>query len=623
LAAYLHPPGSRQPDGSSRQGHANGPDLGASPSAESRASQIAAGRIGALYRSYTSRKFVIGFSTLGAILVAALCISRGAEHWQRAAIWIALVALADIGLTILDRRFQSVAPPDSELMKWGWTRAVFAGARGLAWSVGPILMYTEDETVTLIVPVWGIINLMAASAYTASPFFPCLLATIIGGILPAATWLAFQQAQAAHLAALLLVLSVPFIAFIGMLGRRNIGALISGRLELAEILDRQKQQTQIVEQALAERTRFFSAASHDLRQPLQALGFYTSLLATKSADDNYAEIVNRLEECASILEQQFNSILGIAEIDSAVNRARVIATPLKRIFQRVAVSIRPEAELKKLRVRIAPTSLWVMAAPELLERVLVNLVANAVRYTTHGGVLIGARPRGNNAELWVVDTGIGISQQHHQNIFDEFYQVGNPARAPDQGFGLGLATVRRLCTGMRWPLDFRSVVNKGSCFRVTVPITAPLVAGPPPESVQPRMPGGTSKVAVVVVDDDPLVRDAMERLIGSWGFRVETCRSGDQAVEILKGRDLSYRWAALIDYRLGDFENGFDVTDRVRATFGPSIGVTLMTAESDNSIFEQAAQRAMVVLRKPIKPIRLRAILTTSAKEDSTWRDVV
>jgi len=587
------------------------------------ASRIAAGRIRALYRSYTSRKFVIGFSTLGAILVAALCILRGGENWHRTAIWLALVASADVGLTILDRRFQGAAPPDSELQKWGWARAVFAGARGLAWSVGPILMYAEDDAVTLVVPVWGIINLMAASAYTAAPFFPCLVATIIGGILPAAAWLAFQEAQAAHLAALLLVLSVPFIAFIGVLGRRNIGALINGRLELAEILDQQKQQTQIVEQALAERTRFFSAASHDLRQPLQALGFYTSLLATKSADDNYAEIVNRLEECASILEQQFNSILGIAEIDSAVNRARAVATPLKRIFQRVAVSIRPEAELKKLRVRIAPTRLFVMAAPELLERVLVNLAANAVRYTNRGGVLIGVRPRGNNAELWVVDTGIGISGEHHQNIFDEFYQVGNPARAPDQGFGLGLATVRRLCAGMRWPLDFRSVVDKGSCFSVTVPIAAPVIAGPPPESVQPRMPAGTSKVAVVVVDDDPLVRDAMERLIGSWGFRVETCRNGDQAIEILGTRDLSFRWAALIDYRLGGSENGFEVSDRVRETFGRGIGMTLMTAESDTSIFERAAQRAMVVLRKPIKPIRLRAILTTSAKEDSAWRDVV
>src|SRR5882724_7514940 len=109
----------------------------------------------------------------------------------------------------------------------------------------------------------------------------------------------------------------------------------------------------------------------------------------------------------------------------------------------------------------------------------------------------------------------------------------------------------------------------------------------------------------------------MARLIGSWGLRVETCRNGDQAVEILQTRDTSFRWEALIDYRLSGAENGFMVTDRVRQTFGRSVGMTLMTAESDGSIFEQAAQRAMVVLRKPIKPIRLRAILTASAKEES------
>jgi signal transduction histidine kinase/CheY-like chemotaxis protein len=555
------------------------------------------------------------------MLVTLITVTLGSENLPQAGIWLALVAAADVGLTMLDRSFQAASPSDDELAWWGWARAALAGARGLAWSLGPILMYVPGDTVSLVVPTWGLINLMAASAYTAAPFFPCLLAIAVCGVLPAASWMMHLGTDTARLAALLLALALPFIAFIGMLGRRNIGALISSRLDLAEILDRQKQQTRMVEDALAERTRFFSAASHDLRQPLQALGFYTSLLATKGGDDSYREIVGRLAECANSLDRQFNAILGIAQTDSAVRRARVVATPLQRTLERVEVSVRPEAELKRLKVRIVPTRLWVAVAPDLLERVLANLALNAVRYTPAGGILIGARRRGNNAEIWVVDTGVGIAEQHRQSIFEEFYQIDNPARDRERGFGLGLATVRRLCVGMRWPLDFSSQLDKGSCFKVTVPITAPVPEQPAPEGNLPPTLTAATSVGVVVIDDDPLVRDAVERMITSWGLRVETCRNGDEAMATLERRDATIRWQALIDYRLSGGENGLDVADRIIRHFGRGIGLTLMTAETDSAIFDQATRRDIVVLRKPVKPIRLRAILTAPAPDPLSQRE--
>jgi two-component system, sensor histidine kinase len=614
LAAHLHPSAGEQPDRGGRQGDAARINLTAA-AAERRAADVSAARIRALYRSHHSRRFFLGSSTLGALLVVLITFILGSENLPRAAIWLSLVAAADVGLTMLDRRFQVAGPTDDELGWWGWARAALAGARGLAWSLGPILMYVQGDTVSLVVPTWGLINLMAASAYTAAPFFPCLLAIALCGVLPAASWMILLGSDTARLSALLLTLALPFIAFIGMLGRRNIGALIASRLDLAEILDQQKQQTKIVEDALAERTRFFSAASHDLRQPLQALGFYTSLLATKGGDDSYREIVGRLAECASSLDRQFNAILGIAQTDSAVRRARVVPTPLQRTLERVEVSVRPEAELKRLKIRIVPTKLWVAVAPDLLERVLANLAINAVRYTPAGGILIGVRHRGTSAEIWVVDTGIGIAEQHRQNIFEEFYQIDNPARDREHGFGLGLATVRRLCVGMHWPLDFTSRLDKGSCFKVAVPIAAPAPEQPAPEGIPPPALTAATSVGVVVIDDDPLVRDAMQRMITSWGLHVETCRTGDQAMATLQARDSTIRWQALIDYRLSGGENGLDVADRIVNAFGRGIALALMTAETDSAIFEQAARREIVVLRKPVKPIRLRAILTAPTPE--------
>jgi CheY-like chemotaxis protein len=168
---------------------------------------------------------------------------------------------------------------------------------------------------------------------------------------------------------------------------------------------------------------------------------------------------------------------------------------------------------------------------------------------------------------------------------------------------------------MNWPLDFSSKPDKGSCFKVTVPIAAPAPEQPAPEANAPLALTTASSVGVVVIDDDPLVRDAMQRMIASWGLRVETCRTGDQAMAILEGRDDTIRWQALIDYRLSGGENGLAIADRILRSFGRSIGLALMTAETDSAIFEQAARREIVVLRKPVKPIRLRAILTAPAPD--------
>jgi CheY-like chemotaxis protein len=172
---------------------------------------------------------------------------------------------------------------------------------------------------------------------------------------------------------------------------------------------------------------------------------------------------------------------------------------------------------------------------------------------------------------------------------------------------------------MQWPLAFRSTVSRGSIFKVTVPLTAPASESATPIPVQ--FPAASaSKVAVVVVDDDPLVRDAMKRLISSWGLHVEACSNGDQAMEILRSRDGAFRWEALIDFRLSDTEDGLAIANRIHEFFGRNVGTALMTAETDDAIFKQAGRKSIVVLRKPIKPIRLRAILMRSSIEQLEGR---
>lgn len=570
-----------------------------------------------LYRAHTSRRFVVGSSTLGAVLIIGLCVLFvGVDSGQRPLLWLSAVAASDAFLTTLDRLFHSRNSPDAELLGWGWARAIASGARGAAWGLGPILLYKQATIASVMIPFWGLISLLAASAYTAGPFFPGLVATVVCGVAPPSIWLALQPEPAAHLAALLLALSVPFICFVGAVGRRNSERSIAGQLELAAILDLQKQQTRLVSDTLAERTRFFTAAGHDLRQPLQALEFYASIASTKlrdsRADPELTQIVDRVEDCVDNLNRQFNAILGVAGIEAAIANSKSVATPLQAAFERSAMAAYPEAELKNLQLTVMPTAIWVSVDPALLQRVLSNLLSNAVKFTSRGRILLGARRRGAVADIWVLDTGPGIPEAHHDDIFKEYYQIHNKERAPEHGFGLGLAIVRRICSGLHWPLQVRSTVGRGSSFRLTVAIAA--AASAADEGGEVRVSSAGQSSHVVIVDDDDFICDSLERLLRSWGWSAMSCRSAEQAIDCLRASDDPRAVILLVDYRLGGQDDGLAVIDRIRVEFGAAIRAVLMTGDIDSTVLSDGAKALGIpVLRKPIKPIRLRAVLTPMA----------
>ncbi|MGX4803231.1 ATP-binding response regulator [Bradyrhizobium guangdongense] len=603
MAAHFRAAWRKQPNGSGIQSDPSRADL-----VHAKFDAVAAERIRALYRSHTSRFFFLGFSTLGAILVALLCLHIGRADWIRVLLWLGGIAGADICLSLLDRSFRHNAPKDNQLLSWAWARAIASGARALAWSSGPILMYQHGDIVSLIVPLWGIINLTAASAYTAAPFLPSLIATGLAGILPAACWLLAQGTDVTRLGAALLLLALPFVGFLGVLGRRNITALIEGRLELAGLLERQQLQTRLVEDAMTERTRFFTSVSHDLKQPLQALSLYAPLLLKAKDDGSRRDIAMRVIECVTTLERQFSAILKVADIDASLRQARPAPISLQALFVRLADQFRPDAEAKGLRLKTVATSLWCWAPSDLLERVLLNLLSNAVKYTRQGTILLGARKIGRAVRICVVDTGIGISQEEQLKIFDEFYQVGNSGRARELGYGLGLSIVRRLCTGMQWPVACKSAVGRGSLFSVEVPRA----------ERAPRSPTGldastdlqsTMTQKVVIVEDDALVEDALTRLLTNWGISVLSCRNEMELLEVLQSSPPDALPHVLLDHRLGNGATGLDLADQVGKSFGNRVHLTLMTAETDKAVMDGAARRNIVVLRKPIKPIRLRAIL--------------
>jgi signal transduction histidine kinase len=522
-----------------------------------------------------------------------------------------IVFLCESLITVVNREFQSRARAESELKYWAWGKTALSACNGCSWSLGPILLHMNGEPISVLLPAWGIVSYIGAAVLAGSYFAPSMLAMMGGAALPASVWLLTFGSDIEFVIGVCIIVTLPFMLLIGLLSVRKTGEAIEAQLEIAHLLKIQTIQTQQIRDINQDRNRFFSAASHDLRQPLHAMGFYNSLLPRAKDEIERGEILARLSECATSLDRQFNAILGVAQTDAAVENARIAATPLQDVIDRVVTNLQPEADMKSLQLRVVSTGLWALVAPELLERALSNLVSNAIKYTPTGGVILGARPRGPNVELVVVDTGIGIAQNDLGLIFGDFFQVANRERNSKKGFGLGLGIVRRLCDGMGWRLEVRSTLGRGTSFSIQVPRAAshpqPSSAIEEPLAAQPRP---VDQPRVLFVDDDALVRDAMGRMLADWDFDATLCETGSEAISLLRQSEVSTRWHVLLDFRLSGEEDGLRLADRIRAEFGERIRLTLMSGEASEEVLRQAKQRDILLLRKPVKPIRLRAILT-------------
>lgn len=542
-----------------------------------------------------------------AVIATAMVVLYGLAPW-RAALWCGAVALGETGVVVINNFYRRRPPPEETLRAWALGKAAIALFGGLSWSLSQPLLHVPGEPIATIVPAWMILTYCCGAVWAGAFYEPALLAMLLGSTLPAGLWLVtlggFERSIGFSLLA-----TVPMLLAIGAQAAKRYRSAVNDKLEIGLLLERQSAYTQRIEQLGSERRRFFSAASHDLRQPLHAMGLYLSLLRDETDADERRRLIESLSQCAYSLDSQFSAIMGVGETDRFIERAAPRPTPLQLVLDRMAAQARPRAEAAELRFLSPATGLWADVAPEALERVLVNLALNAVRYTRDGGLLVGARPKGNQVQVLVADTGVGVAPEHQARIFEDFFQVANPGRDRDKGFGLGLGIVRRLCEGMGWPIDLRSRPGRGSVFAVTVPRAAPQVATPAPFVQEP---GPLLRArAVLVVDDDPYVRDAMQRLFARWKVEAIFCASPDEALAALAAAPPDRAWRMLADYRLGGAVDGLALAARVRALYGDRVTTTLITGEADEALDAQAQACGLVVLRKPIQTVRLRALLTS------------
>lgn len=362
------------------------------------------------------------------------------------------------------------------------------------------------------------------------------------------------------------------------------------------------------------KTQFFAAASHDLRQPLHALGLFAEALRQRShRDEEVAHLVNSINSSVDALDGLFNELLDITKIDSGGVEVRPEHIDVGELFRRIKLHFEPVAFEKGLALRFRGGRHFAHADPLLVERIVRNLVSNAIRYTHDGSVLVAARRRGERLLLQVWDTGVGISEADRERIFDEFYQVAGDAPAPSQrkGLGLGLAIVKRLADLMGAPLELRSQPGRGTVFTLELPLgRAPRALPDVPR--KSAVPGVTlDGRRILVVEDEPAVRSGLEVLLRSWGAEVRvfdgvrSCLDWSQQPEAAAWRpDL-----LVVDYRLESGHTGIEVLAALRQRYSGSVPAIVVTGSLMSSHEREAQQHDFHLLIKPVVPNKLRAMI--------------
>jgi signal transduction histidine kinase/CheY-like chemotaxis protein len=382
-----------------------------------------------------------------------------------------------------------------------------------------------------------------------------------------------------------------------------------------------EERTHQLEIANLAKSRFIAAASHDLRQPLHALGLWVAQLRSPLAPDERQRLTERIAAAVGEMNDLFNGLLDVSKLDAGILAAEVGDFPIANLLAKIERTFAQTARDKGLSLRVVPTRAWVRSDSLLLERIMLNLVSNAVRYTAHGGVLVGCRRRGQRLRIEVWDTGPGIAESQQQYIFDEFYQIPDPDRDRRGGLGLGLAIVDRFRRLLDHPIALTSRLGKGSCFSIEVPLCAARMANDAPSLAVDFAQASAAAGVVLVVDDDPMVLEAMRGLLESWGYRAITGGSHEAIeaiVAVAPKPDL-----IIADFHLSGGRTGMETIAHVRTAFGAEIPAFLVSGDTSPERLQQARAQGYTLLHKPVSPMTLRSLavkLGGSRSDDGTSR---
>ena len=559
----------------------------------------------------------------GVGLLLMIAMFGGLSDPLRLAVWCTLAAVLWVLRLLHYLRYRRRPRVDDDTLR-GWRLswkalvllqgAMWGVAAWLFWGLGPPY---QRLALLLIVYTYclGSVQLLATQWRVFLGFISLVL-------VPTILRVATDASQPWHLPlAGILTLLFGITVVMG----RTAGTALGQAIRLKSRTDAMAEQLRIekaeadaarraAEAASRAKTQFFAAASHDLRQPLHAMGLFAEALRQRSRDPEVAGLVNSINESVDALEGLFGELLDITRIDTGGVEVNPAPVRLRELFARLRLHFEPIAFEKGLQLSFHGERHVAHADPVLLERILRNLVSNAIRYTDDGGVLVSCRPRGDRLLVQVWDSGIGIAEASLPRVFEEFFQVqhNRPLQAHHRkGLGLGLAIVKRLADLMGSEVAVRSRVGHGTVFGFDLP------AGKLPRSTDAAVPGARAPLGLtlqgrrfLVVEDETAVREGLVVLLQAWGATVESFETIDgvrdwAAADAVETPDL-----LLVDYRLPEGTTGLDALKIVRSRWPERrIPAILITGSSLGGHEDEALAHDYHLLIKPVLPNKLRAMI--------------
>ncbi|MDA9490733.1 two-component hybrid sensor and regulator [Bradyrhizobium sp. CCBAU 11361] len=394
------------------------------------------------------------------------------------------------------------------------------------------------------------------------------------------------------------------------------------RLRRAQVeLERKvAERTQELELANAAKSRFLAMASHDLRQPLHALGLFIAQLRMPLRSGERTRTIELVDATRKEMDEMLNSLLDMSKLDAGILIPTITEFPIARLLQKIETTFDQATRETGLRLRVRRSDAWVRSDAMLLERILLNLVSNAVRYTLRGGIIVGCRRRGQMLRIEVWDSGPGIPEDQKQNIFGEFIQLAARDRSRYGSMGLGLAIVDRLRLLLNHPIDLASTVGRGSRFAILVPMADERdTSAEPVDSPHPAAFAVEGKV-VLVIADAPIVQEGTGGLLGRWGYTALTTASDEAALIRLAERQ--QRPDLIIsDYHLANGKTGIRAIEKLNAAFGSSIPAILISGDTAPEPAREVKDRGYILLHKPVDPMRLRAVVHELLMDHDDGRD--
>ena len=574
------------------------------PLARARAEQVAT-----LYASWPRTTASMLF---GAALFCMAMAGQAAPATMAA--FVVLVVANQAWRALLVRAWRRATPGPAAMRRWGRYWSIGAASAGALWGAAAVAMFPASAAhqalsiVCLFGVVLGGLNLTAV-------YKPSFYGFVLPALVPLIVRVGTEGGPVHLFTALVMAVVLGFVLAFGHRLNDVLTDALATRHRNLDLIAELKARTRAAVDARAAaeaanrgKSQLLAAASHDLRQPLHALGLFVAALGKRARDGELAPLVASVRGALAALEAQFAQLIDLSRLEAGALEPARERVPLAPLFDRLAREFGVEAASRGLSLAFVRTRLAVESDPLLLERMLRNLCANALRYTRRGGVVVGARRRGARVAIEVVDSGVGIAPEHRERVFDEFFQVPRRADQPRvAGMGLGLAIVRRFAALLGHALTLASEPGHGSRFGIVASRAADVT---PLRVHRAQSQASLAGACIAVIDDDPAAVEGVRALFSTWGAEIAGGAHADAVLAAL-GEVERYPDLIVADLRLSDGASGLAAIARLRDELGERVPALVVSGDLGANAEREVREAGFLLLPKPVVPASLEVAAST------------